>query len=114
MLLATALAAVACSVLPPRQWPSYEERTVQLTYRSSDGPMQLPSSSPELTVLELKFDPLPEREYFRGGIRFASPSPGTDLTRIRCRYRAYAVDGALPAPEQLFPGAMRIDSQTSP
>lgn len=96
----------ACSTLPPRDWPARDERTVFADYTPRAGePIELPSSSIDLTILSLAIEPPPRTETFRGGRRLVLPPADCTRVRVTCSYRAYARDGHLPTAAELFPGA---------
>lgn len=106
MLLSVAPFAAGCSVLPPRSWPAMAQADIVATFPVADGAaVELPVSSPDLTILSLTVEPPPQGEAWRDGRRLLVPPPGCRELVVRCRYRAYARDGVVPAPQQLFPGA---------
>ncbi len=105
MLLPWLLAA--CSSLPSSQWPPHVERTCTAVYLGPwREPIELPTSSPQLTLLELHVEPAGCTESFANGKRRLVPPPGCLRVQVRCRYRAYVQDGRAPSSAELFPGAL--------
>ena len=107
MLAALCGAAAACSIVPPRDWPPYEERLVVAEYAVTDGQLiEVPRSGPALTILEFTAEPAPRAERYRDGRRWLQPPPDCDRFVVRCRYRAYGLgEQPPPPPHALFPGA---------
>jgi hypothetical protein len=105
-ILLPTLAGAACSTVPPRDWPAFDERRVAAEYRVTDGQhIEVPVSSPDLTVLSLEVEPAAAAEVWRDGRRWLVPPPGCARIVVTCAYRVYARDGATAGPRQLFPGA---------
>lgn len=100
---------VACSTLPPREWPAFDLRTVRVTFRTDGSPIEVPASTPSLTILDLAIEPPPVAEHWHQGRRLVSPPRGCTELEVRCTYRAYATDGTVPTPQQVFAGATRIE-----
>lgn len=109
ILLGGALLAAACSTVPSREWPPFDQRTVRATFRTDGAPIELPASSADLTVIELVIEPAPAAEQWVGGRRRVVPPAGCSELHVRCVYRAYARDGALPSPQQVFVGATAVE-----
>lgn len=106
MLLSLLPFAAGCSTLPPRQWPLMQLGAVVAAYPVVAGAaIPVPVSSTELTILSLSAEPTPQAERWEQGHRWLVPPPQCDVLVVTCRYRAYARDGAVPTPQQLFPGA---------
>jgi len=107
MLLPALAFALACSTVPGRDWPALQLGAVMAQYTVADGgEIEVPVSSVDLTILSLVVEPPQQQERWRDGRRFLVPPPGCTSVVVRCHYRAYAHDGALPSPQQLFPGAV--------
>ena len=91
--------------MPSRDWPTFEVHRVTAEYRIVDGKdVEVPASAVDLTVLSLEVEPKAE-EVWRAGKRWLVPPAGCDRLVVTCQYRVYARDGAMLAPQQLFPGA---------
>jgi hypothetical protein len=104
-ILLGALATAACSNVPPRDWPEFELHRVTAEYRIENGQdVEVPASAADLTVLSLEVEPK-ATEVWRDGRRWLVPPAGCDRLVVTCQYRVYARDGALRAPQLLFPGA---------
>lgn len=107
--LGSAAFATSCSTVPPREWPPFDQRTVRATYRVDGGAIELPVSSPDLTVLELTTEPAIEAEHWIEGRRRVVPPAGCTQLTVRCVYRAYAKDGHVPTPQQVFATAISVE-----
>ncbi len=104
-MLLPILGAVACSTVPPREWPQHEQRTVVAEWNAATAPVEVPTSSEGLTVLELCIETEGAVETFADGRRRVAPPPGSTKLTVRCTYRAYAHNGSTVQPEDLFRGA---------
>lgn len=104
MLLPT-LGAVACSTVPSRAWPQFEQRTVVAEWHAATAPVEVPTSREDLTVLELCIETEGAVETFANGVRLVAPPPGSTKLTVRCTYRAYSQNGSTLRPEDLFRGA---------
>lgn len=107
-MLLPIVAAAACSQMPSREWPTHEQRTVVAEYDAKGAPIELPQSSEALTVLALRVEPEGLRESWQDGRRLLLPRDGAARIRVTCTYRAYATQGAIPTPDQLFRGAASL------
>jgi hypothetical protein len=107
--MAIALCAAACSTVPTNRYPAFEERSVEADYVFA-APDQhraaVPASTEALWVRELASTPAAIGEVFEHGQRYLLAPADCARLQVRCRYRAYAQQGAFPAPASLFPGAM--------
>lgn len=102
------LSPSACSTVPQDRFPAFEERSITATYdfAAADAPRAaVPSSNADVVVLELSSTPPFHGEVFEHGQRYLLPPPHCTSMTVHCRYRAYAQDGAVPTPQQLFPAA---------
>ena len=115
--MAALLWTAACSVLPRQDYPPSDEREVIVHYDLSTvrpATVRVPASGPDLTVLWMDTEPQGLRESFKRGVRRLHID--AEQLVIRCRYRAYerpapeAGQREVPAPEDLFPGAISIET----
>lgn len=107
--LGSAGSLASCSTMPSREWPPFDQRTVRATYRADGTPIEVPASSPTLTVLELSIEPPSAAEQWTGGRRRIVPPVGCTHVVVRCVYRAYATNGVLPTPQQVFAAAAKVE-----
>lgn len=105
-MLLPILGAAACSTVPTREWPHYEQRTVLAEWDAAASPIELPTSREDLTLLDLRIEPSDATETFADGKRLVTLPKGSTKLTVRCTYRAYARDGATLRPEELFRGAV--------
>ncbi|MEI6130344.1 MAG: hypothetical protein WCR59_09795 [Planctomycetota bacterium] len=107
ILLTFAAMATACSTLPERSWPDYEECHILAEYAVQLGqPIALPISGENLTIFTCEISPAAAEEHFTSGQRIVVMPPHVTALKVRCHYRAYGIHGAKPArPETLFLGA---------
>lgn len=106
ILLSTVAMHAACSTVPQRAWPPFDERTVTAAFPwDGASPIELPVSSDVLTILSLQIEPSAVVEYWQGGKRLVRPPDGCREITVTCSYRAYAKEGSLPTPHQVFHGA---------
>lgn len=112
-IAAIALAFLAgCSVLPPSEYPPYEDHYLEVLYELDAGAerrLEVPASGIDLTIYELRTDPSDIPETFEQGRRWLVPPPDVDTVTLRVRYRTFAVgEDPARAQEKLFPGATLI------
>jgi hypothetical protein len=105
-MLLPILGAAACSTVPQREWPPFEQRSVVAEWNAASAPVELPTSREDLTVLELRIEPQGTTETFADGKRLVALPKGSTKLTVHCTYRAYARDGATLRPEDLFRGAV--------
>ena len=118
LLLASLLAG--CSILPDWTPREYREVAVTVHYDRGTGERSvgLPSSTPDLLILELTAEPKGLRQTFSNSRRELQLPADPTKVRVRCRYRMYrrhdSAGRPLPWREacELFPGAVRIDRST--
>jgi hypothetical protein len=101
--------AGACSTVPPDVYPPSEERHVQAAFTGrGGGEVEVPASTANLTVLELESVPAAAGERFADGRRHLAVPRDCPRFVVRVRYRAYAVQGRIPPPRELFPDATEL------
>lgn len=116
---AFALAAACwagCSVLPPAHYPAFADHLFAAEFVVPEaGRLQLPTTTRDVVVQELRATPPPQRELFGdGGERWFVYPPGAEV-HVVCRCRSYAPpDGQALTPQQLLPGARHIEVRTTP
>lgn len=108
--------AAACSALPPAAYPPFAEHLIAADFVvPPQGRLSLPTTTPELVLLDLGAVPPPEAEVWGpDGERWLVYEPGTEV-QVRCRYRSYAPPGGAPqTPREVLPGAVRVEVLSSP
>lgn len=101
----------ACSSLPDRVQPPFEDVEVEVRYAAPAGTaFRVPASGDKLTVLSLHTEPERVHERFEGAARILETRTGR--LRVLCRYRLYGdPDDPRPPhvdPRELFPGAASL------
>lgn len=101
-----------CSVLPPSDYPPYEDHNLVVLYELGEGGdrrLQVPASGLDLTIYELRTEPSGIPESFEQGRRWLLPPPDVDTVTLRVRFRTFDTEGdSARAHERLFPGATWI------
>jgi len=109
MLAAIAVAATACSSLPPPVRPPHHDHRVEAEFIvPANGRLALPTSSATLVLQQLELAPPPLREHVDQTSRWFAYAPGTRVT-VHARFRSYASgDDAPPGPAAVLPGAATL------
>lgn len=115
MLAILAIAATACSVLPPPVRPPHRDHRIEAEFVvPANGRLVLPTSSALLVIHELSLAPPPAREHVDATSRWFAYAPGTHVT-VHTRFRAYASgDGPPPEPAAVLPGATTVRQLDAP
>ena len=114
-VVALALTTSACSVFPAAtKTPSvFEAALVEYTF-ATDAPraIEVPASTPEITVLELTVQPAPRGERFERGHRILLLPFDCEHAILRCRVQRWSsaepLDLAARPRAGLFPGAASV------